>query len=85
MLTYADVWVSQVRVHLDPAQYALDAAARQQRGGAREEGASGGGDSVYSTFNIIMKRKAQENNFKAVLECIRQLMNADIQVPVFVT
>jgi len=72
--------VRRVRLHLDPAQYALDAAARQQRHHA-EEGAAGGGDSVYSTFNVIMKRKAQENNFKAVLECIRQLMNADIQVP----
>jgi intron-binding protein aquarius len=72
--------VRRVRVHIDPQQYAVDAAARQGRQGA-EEGSSGGGDSVYSSFNVIMKRKAQENNFKAVLECIRQLMNADIQVP----
>jgi intron-binding protein aquarius len=72
--------VRRVRLHLDPAQYALDAAARQQRQHA-QEGSAGGGDSVYSTFNVIMKRKAQENNFKAVLECIRQLMNAEFQVP----
>ena len=72
--------VSRLRLHLDPAQYALDAAARKQRAHAAE-GSAGGGDSVYSSFNVIMKRKAQENNFKAVLECIRQVMNADIQVP----
>lgn len=61
-----------VRVLLDPAQYKLDAEAK----------ASGQIDrSVYNTFNIIMKRKAQENNFKAVLECIRDLMNTDIVVP----
>ena len=45
--------VRRVRLHLDPAQYALDAAARQQRQHA-QEGSAGGGDSVYSTFNVIM-------------------------------
>lgn len=73
--------VRRIRVKLDPAQYALDAAARNAKGGAAIEGAAGGGDSLYTTFNVIMKRKATENNFKAVLECIRQLMNADLQVP----
>ena len=79
-LTNGGAGASRLRLHLDPAQYALDAAARKQRAHAAE-GAAGGGDSVYSSFNVIMKRKAQENNFKAVLECIRQVMNADIQVP----
>jgi len=59
-----------VRVKLDPAQYALDAADK-----------AAGGEEVYRTFNIMMKRKASENNFKAVLECIRDLMNTDIVVP----
>ena len=36
---------------------------------------------VYETFNIIMRRKPKENNFKAVLETIRDLMNTDCVVP----
>lgn len=57
---------------LDPAQYKLDVEAKQS--GAIDK-------SVYNTFNIVLKRKAQENNFKAILECIRDLMNTDIVVP----
>lgn len=36
---------------------------------------------VYETFNVIMRRKPKENNFKAVLETIRDLMNTDCVVP----
>lgn len=36
---------------------------------------------VYETFNIMMRRKPKENNFKAVLETIRDLMNTDCVVP----
>lgn len=36
---------------------------------------------VYETFNVIMRRKPKENNFKAVLETIRDLMNTDFVVP----
>lgn len=36
---------------------------------------------IYSTFNIIMRRKPKENNFKAVLETIRNLMNTKCVVP----
>ena len=36
---------------------------------------------VYETFNIIMRRKPKENNFKAVLETIRDLMNTECVVP----
>ena len=36
---------------------------------------------VYQTFNVIMRRKPKENNFKAVLETIRDLMNTDCVVP----
>ena len=36
---------------------------------------------VYDSFNVIMRRKPKENNFKAVLETIRDLMNTDCVVP----
>jgi intron-binding protein aquarius len=36
---------------------------------------------VYETFNILMRRKPKENNFKAVLETIRELMNTECVVP----
>ena len=36
---------------------------------------------AYETFNIIMRRKPKENNFKAVLETIRDLMNTECVVP----
>ena len=36
---------------------------------------------VYETFNIILRRKPKENNFKAVLETIRDLMNNECVVP----
>lgn len=42
---------------------------------------SQGGEDVYDTFNILMRRKPKENNFKAVLETIRDLMNTDCVVP----
>eukprot|EP00984_Skeletonema_dohrnii_P005466 scaffold1924_cov121-Skeletonema_dohrnii-CCMP3373.AAC.1 len=53
-----------LRVALDPAQYAADATGR---------GSSLGTD-VYDTFNLVVRRKGKENNFKAVLETIRGLM-----------
>ncbi|CAI5764076.1 RNA helicase aquarius [Podarcis lilfordi] len=59
------------RVFLDPNQYQQDMTNTIQSG--RED--------VYETFNIIMRRKPKENNFKAVLETIRNLMNTDCVVP----
>ena len=47
------------------------------------EKASSGGEDTYETFNIIMRRKPKENNFKAVLETIRHLMNTSCVVPEF--
>lgn len=58
------------RVWLDSNQYRLDMEALQH-----------GGDDVYEDFNIIMRRKPKENNFKAVLETIRHLMNTECVVP----
>ncbi|XP_060606233.1 RNA helicase aquarius-like [Ruditapes philippinarum] len=58
------------RVWLDPNQYQQDMVATED-----------GTEDVYETFNIIMRRKPKENNFKAVLETIRDLMNTDCVVP----
>ncbi|XP_065342666.1 RNA helicase aquarius [Cloeon dipterum] len=38
-------------------------------------------EDVYQSFNILMRRKPKENNFKAVLETIRELMNTECVVP----
>ncbi|KOX77023.1 Intron-binding protein aquarius [Melipona quadrifasciata] len=58
------------RVWLDCNQYRIDM-----------DNASHGGEDVYESFNIIMRRKPKENNFKAVLETIRELMNTECVVP----
>ncbi|KAH9631581.1 hypothetical protein HF086_004348 [Spodoptera exigua] len=55
------------RLLLDPNQYRLDL-----------DNASKGNEDVYETFNIVMRRKPKENNFKAVLETIRELMNTEM-------
>ncbi|KAK6621554.1 hypothetical protein RUM44_001361 [Polyplax serrata] len=58
------------RVWLDCNQYRIDM-----------ENSSKGNEDVYETFNILMRRKPKENNFKAVLETIRELMNTECVVP----
>ncbi|XP_041668870.1 RNA helicase aquarius [Cheilinus undulatus] len=59
------------RVWLDPNQYQQDMTSSIQNGI----------EDPYETFNIIMRRKPKENNFKAVLETIRHLMNTECVVP----
>ncbi|XP_036448843.1 RNA helicase aquarius isoform X1 [Colossoma macropomum] len=59
------------RVWLDPNQYQQDMTSTVQTGA----------EDPYETFNIIMRRKPKENNFKAVLETIRNLMNTECVVP----
>ncbi|KAF9094292.1 hypothetical protein BGX23_002306 [Mortierella sp. AD031] len=59
------------RVALDANQYKIDQEAARK---------TGGGD-VYQTFNIVLRRQPQENNFKPVLETIRDLMQSDLMVP----
>ncbi|KAJ7534618.1 hypothetical protein O6H91_13G103100 [Diphasiastrum complanatum] len=58
-------------VALDTAQYQIDLNAR----------AENSGDDIHETFNVMMRRKPKENNFKAILESIRDLMNEDCFVP----
>uniref|UniRef100_A0A672MSB9 Intron-binding protein aquarius n=1 Tax=Sinocyclocheilus grahami TaxID=75366 RepID=A0A672MSB9_SINGR len=59
------------RIWLDPNQYQQDMTNSIQNGA----------EDPYETFNIIMRRKPKENNFKAVLETIRNLMNTECVVP----
>ncbi|KAH7440467.1 hypothetical protein KP509_04G109200 [Ceratopteris richardii] len=57
-------------VALDTAQYHMDVSSM----GDKDE-------DIYSTFHVLMRRKPKENNFKAILESIRDLMNEDYIVP----
>ena len=45
------------------------------------EGTIKGSEDVYDSFNILLRRKPKENNFKAVLETIRDMMNTECVVP----
>ncbi|XP_045466067.1 RNA helicase aquarius [Harmonia axyridis] len=58
------------RVWLDCNQYRDDMNKMNQ-----------GNPDVYESFNILLRRKPKENNFKAVLETIRELMNTECVVP----
>jgi len=58
------------RVWLDPNQYQTDIQSTLN-----------GAEDIYDTFNVFMRRKPKENNFKAVLETIRDLMNTNTVVP----
>ncbi|CAK9317062.1 unnamed protein product [Citrullus colocynthis] len=60
-----------VTVALDTAQYHMDVSAIAEKGS----------EDVYGTFNVLMRRKPKENNFKAILESIRDLMNEYCIVP----
>ncbi|KAK1287098.1 putative RNA helicase SDE3 [Acorus calamus] len=60
-----------ITVALDTAQYHMDVSDIAEKGA----------EDVYKTFNILMRRKPKENNFKAILESIRDLMNETCIVP----
>ena len=57
-----------IRVSLDPAQYHFDEKSKRNR--AR-------GLKVYEEINLVVRRGAKENNFKSVLETIRDLMKGE--------
>ncbi|KAL4443940.1 hypothetical protein ABPG75_011677 [Micractinium tetrahymenae] len=63
--------VRTITVALDTAQYQMDMNYMAKEGS----------EDVYGTFNMLLRRKAKENNFKAVLESIRDLMNEDCVLP----
>ena len=60
------------RVFLDPNQYKLDSDALINDPVSED---------VYSSFNVFVRRNPKSGNFKAVLECIRDLMNTTFVVP----
>ncbi|GAB7363062.1 hypothetical protein MBLNU230_g3355t1 [Neophaeotheca triangularis] len=55
----------------------LDAASYRQD---KERADKGQGD-IYDNVNLIVRRRARENNFKSVLESIRQLTTSDVPAP----
>lgn len=60
-----------LRVEMDPNQYKLD----MDKFNNKQAG------DIHQTFNILVRRKPQENNFKSVLETIRDIMQSDLVVP----
>jgi intron-binding protein aquarius len=56
-----------LKVSLDCSQYQLDMDLKDE--------------DVYGSFQFIIRRKPKENNFKAVLETIRDLMNTNTIIP----
>jgi intron-binding protein aquarius len=63
--------IRTLTVALDTAQYHMDVSDIAEKGK----------EDVYGTFNVLVRRKPKENNFKAILECIRDLMNETCIVP----
>lgn len=61
------------RVLLDPFQYHRDLDEMAQ-GTSKDDGEERNLD-IYSAMNLVVRRKPAENNFKAILQTIRQLMN----------
>jgi intron-binding protein aquarius len=61
---YEPSYKRYLKVQFDPAQYAADATGA----------GSPFGTKVYQTLNVVVRRHGRENNFKAVLETIKGLM-----------
>ncbi|KAI9296230.1 P-loop containing nucleoside triphosphate hydrolase protein [Neoconidiobolus thromboides FSU 785] len=57
-----------IRVDLDPNQYQNDLSLSN-------------GHTIYQSFNIVLRRKPKDNNFKAVSQTIRDLMQSELIVP----
>ncbi|KAJ3136189.1 hypothetical protein HK100_001918 [Physocladia obscura] len=66
------IYSRTLRVSMDSNQYAQDIARV----------ASKKSPDLHSTFNIILRRKGSENNFKSTIEAIRDIMqSSEIVVP----
>ena len=66
------------RVLLDTNQYKLDLTTGQM---TKSNDTVAAPEEIYDSFNILVRRKPKANNFKAVLETIRDLMNTKCVVP----
>ncbi|KAJ1964495.1 hypothetical protein GGI12_001391 [Dipsacomyces acuminosporus] len=60
--------VCNFRLLLDPSQHYADNESQHE-------------EDVYASFNVVMRRRPQENNFKAVLEAVRDLMLSPQSLP----
>ncbi|RKP33416.1 P-loop containing nucleoside triphosphate hydrolase protein [Dimargaris cristalligena] len=70
------------RVVLDANQYAQDMRDYEHGGDTKASLDQPPREDIYETFNLLVRRKPEENNFKAVLETIRDLMlNERVVVP----
>lgn len=65
---------------LDSAQYQIDVDTLEGEDGGGGA-AAGGAAALYASFNVVQRRHAKENNFKAVLESIRDLMTEATTIP----
>lgn len=66
---------------LDSAQYQIDVDTLEGDSDSAGAGSTGGTAALYSSFNVVQRRHAKENNFKAVLESIRDLMTESTTIP----
>ncbi len=60
----------RVQVYLDGIQYNQDLKASENNV-----------EEIYSSFHLLVRRKPKENNFRAILETIRDLMNETTVIP----
>jgi hypothetical protein len=60
----------RVQVTLDGIQYNQDLASSENNI-----------EEIYSSFHLLVRRKPKENNFRAILETIRDLMNETTVIP----
>ena len=59
-------------VNIDPLAYKID-----------EERKATGKADIYDNFNIVVRRKGRENNFKRILESIKSLALSEVPLPVW--
>ena len=59
-----------LQVLLDPVQYKIDLETLGEKD-----------NEVYGSLHLIVRRKAKENNFKAILSTIRDVINSDVKIP----
>lgn len=59
--------VKKLQVKLDPAAFVEDTSQSSE-----------GAPDVYDTYNLVVRRRARENNFKPILDSIRSLVLSDV-------
>jgi intron-binding protein aquarius len=64
-----------LRVRLDPAQFYMDQAAQAGGAGAAVLPGATPSPALYEGFNLLVRRDPRSNNFRAVLETVRDMMN----------